>query len=368
MIFNAINSTSYWPLKWKEEHLTIIPKCPKPNDLSECRNISCTPLMSKVLEGVVLERLRAELRLDPDQYGGLMGCSAEHMAIEIWDRVLRVLDNGDNPGCLLGIDFEKAFNRMDHGHCIRQLKNLGASDESIQLVKPFLSDREMTITLEGEQCGSRKIVRGSPQGSVLGGLLYCITTQHLTERGAALEEEEWERPDLIGDGAAPEPQIGVEAVRDGLVAPSAYRFFPGSGSEGNTDEEVNFWDRDSEDDISVLSVMPEVEEQQNEEDAAFKYIDDTTTFSAVCLADAIRHIASGPTVEMVWPWSLEVGLRVMERKANEIGMKVNVKKTQLLCISPKEDWGRRYRANHVRGDPQTCRLHLRHRTYCSSTL
>ena len=131
-IFNEINLTASWPTAWKKEYLTIIPKMP--GSLAECRNISCTSFLSKVLEGVVLDKLRQELVPDPDQFGGAKGCGAEHMMVELWDRVLRVLDEVDQAACLLGIDFEKAFNRMDHDHCLRQLKLLGASDSSLALV------------------------------------------------------------------------------------------------------------------------------------------------------------------------------------------------------------------------------------------
>ena len=69
-IYNEINRCGKWPAKWKTEHLTIIPKVPNPAGLHECRNISCTSIFSKVLEGVVLKQLRAELEPDPAQYGG----------------------------------------------------------------------------------------------------------------------------------------------------------------------------------------------------------------------------------------------------------------------------------------------------------
>ena len=42
-IFNAIPDSG-WPQKWKMEHVTIIPKCKRPESESECRNISCTNL------------------------------------------------------------------------------------------------------------------------------------------------------------------------------------------------------------------------------------------------------------------------------------------------------------------------------------
>ena len=333
VIFEAINNTARWPLKWKEKHLTIIPKCPKPNDLSECRNISCTPLMSKVLEGVVLEKLRGELTLDPEQFGGIKGCGAEHMIVEIWDRVLRALDNGDAAACLLGVDFEKAFNRMDHGHCIWKLKRLGASEESLRLVKFFLSDRKMSLTLQGKHCGTRDIIRGSPQGSVLGCLLYCITTQHLTERAAVREYANREVPPTSNAPTLVRFDDDGADVPLNVRQPATYRFFPGSGSEGDTDEEINFWDRSTSRDAASSSSDDEGAGLLDE-DAAFKYIDDTTKFSAVSLSEAIRHVTTGPTKEVVWPVALERGLHEMKTKAEDIGMRINVRKTQLLCISP----------------------------------
>ena len=68
-IFNRINLTGCWPASWKTEHLTIILKNANPADLSECRNISCTSAFSKILEGLVLLKLRGELTADPSQYG-----------------------------------------------------------------------------------------------------------------------------------------------------------------------------------------------------------------------------------------------------------------------------------------------------------
>ena len=78
------------------------------------------------------------------------------------------MDNGDKATCLLGVDFEKAFNRMDQGHCLRQLKRLGASDKSLRLAASFLKGRTMSNSINGTSGGTRPITRGSPHGSVLG--------------------------------------------------------------------------------------------------------------------------------------------------------------------------------------------------------
>ena len=306
-IFNEVNRTSTWPSTWKKEYLTIIPKTPRPGSLSECRNISCTSYLSKVLEGVILEKLCRELSPDPDQFGGLKGCGAEHMMVELWDRILRVMDDGDQAACLLGIDFEKAFNRMDHGHCLRQLRALGASDESLALVASFLSGRIMTININGVNCGERYILRGSPQGSVLGCLLYCVTTQTLTDASVSVIL----RPGPQSMVGVPSPGTVSEASPParrprtrGDSTVGRLRFFPASDSEGDVSEDdIRFWESDSDLETNKAGeLLPGIEA------AKVKYVDDTTLFQSVPMSTAVRHISAGPTTETIRPAELETGL------------------------------------------------------------
>ena len=109
IIFNAVFREGTWPSKWKTEITIVIPKCGSPSSLSECRNISCTPFLSKVLESILLEDLRREIPPDDLQYGGLKACSINHLLVDLFDKVLGSLDEG-NHAAVLGIDFEKAFN------------------------------------------------------------------------------------------------------------------------------------------------------------------------------------------------------------------------------------------------------------------
>ena len=39
------------------------------------------------------------------------------MLVEPWDRILGALEGGKDAAVQLGIDYEKAFNRMDHAVC-----------------------------------------------------------------------------------------------------------------------------------------------------------------------------------------------------------------------------------------------------------
>ena len=282
-IFNGINETGIWPKAWKTEYLTIIPKVPNPASLSECRNISCTSVFSKILEGQILNKLRRELLPDRNQYGGKPKCGVEHMLIDLWENVLTAMEGGMSAAVLLGIDYEKAFNRMEHSVCLKQLHKLGASPGSLVLVRAFLEDRRMTITIDGTKASPVPIRRGSPQGSVLGCLLYCVTTQSLTASRPR-------QPDWIYF-----PQDGV-------------------GAEG-----VEMWTSDT-------ARVPDVK--------AFLYVDDTTLLDAVPLDGAVRHITTGTNNELLSGLRLESSLSNLEREAGEIGMAINRRKTQLLVISP----------------------------------
>ena len=142
-VYNKINDTGRWPASWKTEYLTVIPKVPNPSGLHECRNISCTSAFSKILEGQVLHQLRSEIAPDESQYGGVKKCGVEHMLVDLWEEILLAMEGGKTAAVLLGVDIEKAFNRMEHAVCLAQLERLGGSAGSMSLVRAFLEERKI---------------------------------------------------------------------------------------------------------------------------------------------------------------------------------------------------------------------------------
>ena len=326
-IYNEVNRTSQWPRRWKTEHLTIIPKNPNPADLSECRNISCTSVFSKVLENQLLQRLREELAPDPEQYGGVKKCGAEHLLIDLWEEILSAMEGGKSAGVLLGIDFEKAFNRMDHGVCIRELKRLGASDGSVSLVHVFLEDRNLTITVDGCSADPVAISRGSPQGSVLGCLLYCITTQHLTHNLAAMTTDT-EGPEPIALSA--DDDIGEESgdVTGLPVIPhegQRPRYSPMGDSPEEDADSVSAAEGEGDDFASMLRLL------------SFKYIDNTTVFIPAWMDRVVRHCTAAKTLESLVGLPLGPVMDELSNRSTAFGMKINAKKTQLLVVSPPNE-------------------------------
>ena len=117
-VFNSAITNAEWPALWKMETVTVIPKNSAPSTLSELRNLSCTPLFSKVLEYFVLENLKSKIKLSESQFRGIKGLSTDHFLVSSWQKILNHLEDPDAAVNVLSIDFEKAFNRMDHKECL----------------------------------------------------------------------------------------------------------------------------------------------------------------------------------------------------------------------------------------------------------
>ena len=171
-----------WPKVWKNETVSIIPKKPHPETLEETRNISCTPLFSKVFEYFLLKRLQGESKPGKNQYGGIAGSSTNHYLFKAWNAILESLDQEGSACALVSIDFAKAFNTMSHQECLLALKKRGASQMSIDLVASFLTDRKMRFKVADVLSEERPLKGGAPQGTLLGNFLFIITTDELEHR------------------------------------------------------------------------------------------------------------------------------------------------------------------------------------------
>ena len=323
-IFNAVFSTGRWPSKWKTETTVVIPKVPSPAGLNECRNISCTPFLSKVLESILLEDIRREIAPDDTQYGGLKQCSVNHLLVDLIDAILAPLDEG-NPAVLMGIDFEKAFNRLDHNVCLAELRRLGASSATIDLTRSFLSDRSMRVKVGETLSPNHPLRGGSPQGSILGCLLYCLATQqlnlslleHHTEEERQPQQQETADRELSPGGSTDDG----EDEGMGLIQEAVPHY-----------DDVEFEQHETTTEVAEVH-GGELVTGENPNIFMFKYIDDTTSVETIDKNQVIRHIQARNPQEVV-PCPLTNKLiNNFNDRAKEIGMVINAKKTQLLVVS-----------------------------------
>ena len=101
------------------------------------------------------------------------------MLIESWDNILESLEQKNTAVNLMAIDFEKAFNRMDHGLCLMKLRDMGAKEHTTALVQAFLSGRKMKVKINDTFSPLLPVGGGAPQGCILGPFLFCVSIDGL---------------------------------------------------------------------------------------------------------------------------------------------------------------------------------------------
>ena len=89
IVFNAILRTSYFPDQWKVAQIILIPKEGKPREeVQSYRPISLLPILSKVLEKLILKRLQPSLQQNALIPNHQFGFRRHHATVEQIHRVV----------------------------------------------------------------------------------------------------------------------------------------------------------------------------------------------------------------------------------------------------------------------------------------
>ena len=94
---------------------------------------------------------------------------------------MMALEDNKNAVSLVSIDFSKAFNRMDHGLCLKAFAHKGTSREAMTMIAAFLHRRTMRIKVGTVFSAPRIVNGGSPQGTKLGNFLFTMTIDCIEE-------------------------------------------------------------------------------------------------------------------------------------------------------------------------------------------
>ena len=176
-IYNKITSSRKFPQPWTREQQTPIPKTHPPSSIEDVRNISGTPFFSKQYESFVSDWLLpiVDPFLDPGQCGGLKKSSISHYLIKLLHYVHYNLDRPQPHSVLLAcVDMSKAFNRMSHQKVIEDLFDMKVPGWLLLILISYLTDRKMILKFRGAFSSVRSLPGSSPQGTVLGVILFII--------------------------------------------------------------------------------------------------------------------------------------------------------------------------------------------------
>ena len=236
-------------------------------------------LASKIYESYILDWLKTEVTMRDNQYGGIRGLGTDHVLVQLWQTILCNAEDYRSGTVITAIDYSKAFNCMSFQECLKALAKNGASRENLELVATFLSNRTMTVKVGNQVMSAPRAVSGGcPQGSILGVFLFNATIDDLEEGCRDLTQTKPEAPQTAG--------------------------------------------------VSSDSVLAEL----------LRYIDDGFCLSKVNFENSIGFKMNGEQLRIKHAVQAQNVFRHLVRRAEEIGMAVNARKTAMICTSGAADY------------------------------
>ena len=345
-IFNEITRTKVWPIAWKKEIVTVIPKKNIPESYADLRNVCCTKYFSKLYEAFVLTWAKEEFELKANQFGGTKGCSTAHMLITIWDEICDNCEDYRSATVLTAIDYAKAFNRVSYQHCLKALEKKGASTDIIRLIATFLTNRTMSVKIGRTRSKPRDVNGGCPQGSILGVFLFNTTTDDLEDEilppdSNFVRHDNSSDTSLENSAASPAPMASSPSSQgarlDCTVSPL------GGGRYRVKDLEVVFerGARNISIEYSDEGIITPPKESSvgtqvlvDKDIIIVKYVDDNISIERLNFGETSIIVSpDGKAIKVRLAPKTQNAFRSVTSRAGKKGMVVNTRKTQMLVIS-----------------------------------
>jgi hypothetical protein len=154
-------------------------------------------------------------RIDPVHFGGLSCQSANHYLIMLYQFILSHTDSSAPPNAILLalIDFSKNFNQINHAKVIIRLSDWGVPGWLLRILISYLSGRYMILRYKGAKSKKHRMPGGSPQGTLLGILLYLVYVSDIGMDPSTTSQTDMNVPDLPYIPFPPPPAVSEQQIR-----------------------------------------------------------------------------------------------------------------------------------------------------------
>ena len=176
--------TGKLPNQFKRAIVTPLYKGGDRSTPSNYRPVALTSHVAKCLEKVIrrhlVNYLESNKLMNTSQHGFRAGRSTISQLIEHLECVLNGLEEGKNVDVVY-LDFSKAFDKVDHGILLHEMKRLGIGGKIGRWIRAFLQERTQQVSVEKSLSDTVNVASGVPQGTVLGPVLFLIVLLTIDE-------------------------------------------------------------------------------------------------------------------------------------------------------------------------------------------
>ena len=176
-IVNLSFEQGIFPEELKTASVTPLYKAKDPMLFNNYRPISLLSVFSKIIERLMYNRLSILINkhkfFNKYQFGFRNNHSTFMALIILIENLLTALDNGN---CAVGIflDFQKAFDTVDHNILLDKLHWYGIRGTAHEWFCSYLHNRKQSAIFNGYESEYKLLKCGVPQGSILGPLLFLV--------------------------------------------------------------------------------------------------------------------------------------------------------------------------------------------------
>ena len=178
MILNFCLQIGYFPKQWKAAKVVMVQKPGKDHtNPKSYRPISLLPAISKIFERILCERLVGFLEendlLSNYQAGYRKGRSTQEHIFRLAQQVYNGFKSRECTYATF-LDCEAAFDAVWTNGLMYKLHQLKLPSNFLRIMCSFLRDRTLKVHVDGSISREVKLQAGTPQGSCLSPILFCI--------------------------------------------------------------------------------------------------------------------------------------------------------------------------------------------------